>query len=272
VSYTKGAGSTGAETPEDHYHGEAEDGSNDMATPRKSSLSPAFQFYPKDFLTSAHVVSMSLTERGAYIVLLSHCWLDVGLPNDPIKLSRMCGLPLKQFVRMWTNSPLQDCFYEKEGRLFNHRLDEERRKQAKYRKQQKDNAEKRWHSNGNATAMPSHMPRQSHGNALLSPSSSPSSSSDFKEVPEGEFQRFQMAYPESRRMGGYLAENAFFTARQKASLDVLLAALTNHKASEQWKSGKIPGMASWLKDERWLQKLEPEKPSRLTAWRPEGVA
>lgn len=112
-------------------------GDPDMAT-AKSTKSPAFQFYPKDFLSSSKVRKMSLTEIGAYTVLLATSWLDGSLPTDLAELARTLGIKDAQFRRMWAG-PLGQCFYEKNGRLFNDRLEEERKKQAEFRRRQSDN-------------------------------------------------------------------------------------------------------------------------------------
>mgnify|MGYP001573564480 FL=1 len=131
----------------------------------KSSKSPAFQIYPKDFLSSSKVRKMSLTEIGAYIVLLLTSWLDGSLPNDPSEIARTLGIKEAQFKRMWTG-PLGQCFAEKNGRLFNERLECERKSQAEFRKKQKDKADARWHPSGNAAALPRTNKRHASGNAL----------------------------------------------------------------------------------------------------------
>lgn len=136
--------------------------------PSKSSKSPAFQFYPRDFLSSSKVERMSMTERGIYITLLSRCWLDGGLPTDLRELSKFARMKPTQFERLWTNGPLAQCFYQKGDQLQHERLDKERKIQAEYRKRQKDAATKRWESHGNATAMPSvASTRHPSGNAPL---------------------------------------------------------------------------------------------------------
>ena len=136
----------------------------------KRTPSPAFQFYPKDFFSSDKVDRMSMTERGCYITLLGKDWLENGLPTDVAELAAMCRMKPSQFRRMWEHGKLHECFTEKNGRYFNPRLEVERRAQAEFRKRQKEKAEKRWHLD--AVAMPSTAP----GNALLSASSSASSS------------------------------------------------------------------------------------------------
>lgn len=166
------AASTATEPLTSHLDGD------DMA-PTKRSTSPAFQFYPKDFMSSSKVLRMSNTEVGIYTKLLCVCWLDNGLPTDLTALARIAGMPLRQFGRAWSMGPLRECFHERGGLLYNDRLDRERKAQADHRKKQKANADKRWESHRNATAVPDYVPpRQSGGNALQSASASPSSSAD----------------------------------------------------------------------------------------------
>jgi uncharacterized protein YdaU (DUF1376 family) len=147
---------------------------------RQSTKSPAFQFYPRDFLSSAKVDAMSMTERGAYITLLSRCWLDNGLPTNLAVLARMCRMRPTTFAKMWTKGQIASCFYEKSEKYFNERLDDERRKQSDYKRRQTDRAGKRWEKqrNGDAVAL---QPPHSTGNALQSSSSSAIASASTKE-------------------------------------------------------------------------------------------
>jgi uncharacterized protein YdaU (DUF1376 family) len=108
---------------------------------QKRATSPAFQFYPKDFLSSTVVDDMSMTERGMYITLLSKCWLDGGLPTDMESLARMVRTKPANFEKMWRVS-LFKCFVERNGKLQNPRLLVERRKQDEYRAKQAENGGK----------------------------------------------------------------------------------------------------------------------------------
>lgn len=99
---------------------------------------PAFQFYPKDFLTSERVRLMSHTERGIYITMLCMCWLEESLPADVEQLGRLLHVKAQQFQRIWIEGPLASCFQERNGRLYNARLDAEREKQAAFRRRQSD--------------------------------------------------------------------------------------------------------------------------------------
>jgi hypothetical protein len=89
---------------------------------------PAFQFYPKDFLSDLNVQSMTNEEVGKYFKLICHCWIENGLK---------IGSPL---VEGWlTNgSTIRKCFYKKGGKYRHPRLDLERQKQIKWHEKSKE--------------------------------------------------------------------------------------------------------------------------------------
>lgn len=86
---------------------------------------PAFQFYAGDFLASDAVACMSNAEVGAYIKLLARSWQGVGLPSNPRKLAKLVGESPESFTEMWEES-LSECFFERDGKLWNERLERER--------------------------------------------------------------------------------------------------------------------------------------------------
>lgn len=130
------AGHVGAETPDAALTTDAAEGI-DMADSH-SSKSPAFQFYPKDFLTSEHVELMSLAERGVYITLICKCWIEGSLPSDVTALARLCGTPIGAFRRLWP--AVEPCFrLAVNGRLTHARLEHERKKQREFRRKQAEN-------------------------------------------------------------------------------------------------------------------------------------
>ena len=105
-----------------------EKGETDMTILGKS---PAFQFYPEAFLSDENVQLMNYEERGIYITLLSHCWLEGSIPSDPEKITRL----LKSGFLDLTH--VLKCFTELEDnpeRLINPRLDRERTKQFEWKK------------------------------------------------------------------------------------------------------------------------------------------
>lgn len=88
--------------------------------------SPAFQFYPKDFMTSEKVAEMTFTEKGIYLHLLCLCWTNKGIKQDT-KFERIIGPE-------WEGSAeaVLACFEVIDGRLWNPRLYRELKKQDKY--------------------------------------------------------------------------------------------------------------------------------------------
>ena len=95
--------------------------------------SPAFQFYPTDWLGSTAITLMSPAEEGAYIHLLCHAWgaPDCGLPDDDEALAKLSRLDTE-----WgkgASTTLRKCFTPKGNRLYNERLLAERKKQTEWR-------------------------------------------------------------------------------------------------------------------------------------------
>lgn len=169
--------------------------------------SPAFQFYPKDFM--AGTATMSLQEVGAYMRLLCYAWDAGSVPNDPKERSRICACSKAQEREIWkkvgTKFSLQNDVF------LNERMEEERQKQAEYRRRQSDK--------GKASAIVRWQPESNHGvttvTSRLQPegnSSSSSSSSSSKEqipastersLPVG-FAEWWSAYPKKVSKGAAL--------------------------------------------------------------------
>lgn len=93
--------------------------------------SPAFQFYPQDFLSDDKVMAMNAAARGVYIVLLCHCWLNHELPNDPKVIRRLGLYDGKGWPVIW--GMIRECLFLKDGKYIQPRIERERDKQAKFR-------------------------------------------------------------------------------------------------------------------------------------------
>ncbi|MCK5607572.1 DUF1376 domain-containing protein [Candidatus Pacearchaeota archaeon] len=93
----------------------------------KTNKSPAFQFYPKDYLSDINVQLMTLEERGAYLQLMCHEWEEKGLPTDDDDLSILSGLGDKWFEK--SGDKIKKCFTIKKDKLIHPRLEKERKKQ-----------------------------------------------------------------------------------------------------------------------------------------------
>lgn len=73
---------------------------------------------------------MNMEARGVYITLMCYDWNEKGISTDQEVLKELCQKP-KNWNRIWKK--VGKCFREKNGRLYNPRLEEERRKQKKWR-------------------------------------------------------------------------------------------------------------------------------------------
>lgn len=91
--------------------------------PRKKQCNPPwFKFYPKDWLTSEKVMSMTPEQRGAYIQLLAHHSINGGLPTDESLLAILSGLDNRWET---VGAVVMKCFQEMNGRLINKKLQHE---------------------------------------------------------------------------------------------------------------------------------------------------
>jgi uncharacterized protein YdaU (DUF1376 family) len=123
--------------------------------------SPAFQFYPSDFLSDEKVMLMTNQEVGCYIKLLCINWKQGSIPDDVEKLAKLCGEDGTAMAQLWQSVGM--CFETngKPGRLINKRIEKERKKQEEYRKTKSESgklgAHNRWNKlkeNGNAMVLP----------------------------------------------------------------------------------------------------------------------
>ena len=145
--------------------------------------SPAFQFYPGDWLSSPNVAMMTPEQEGAYIRLLCYAWADpdCSLPDDDEVLAK-----LSRLGEGWFNggsTVVRKCFNQhptKPERLFNQRLMKEREKQEEWRKKSIEGGIKSGKSRRLQNAKGGSTVVEPKGN---SSSSSSSSSSENKKPP-----------------------------------------------------------------------------------------
>lgn len=100
--------------------------------------SPAFQFYPKDFLVDTALLTNE--QCGIYIKLMGFSWIGIPgckqteLPNDPATLARIAAVVGEDFLTKI--EPVIALFLPGEdGKIYHKRLRKELKKQAKHRKQ-----------------------------------------------------------------------------------------------------------------------------------------
>lgn len=95
-------------------------------------MSPAFQFYPADWLADENVSLMTMEEEGAYIRSLCYCWREGSIPSDPDKLARLLGKGGSTTLA----TVVQRCFVispNDGSRMLHMKLESERSKQAAWK-------------------------------------------------------------------------------------------------------------------------------------------
>lgn len=95
---------------------------------------------------------MNAQEVGIYVLLLCMDWNGGGITFNPRLLARYCRVSEEEFLAAW--EAVGQCFVERDGKLWNPRLEREREKQGEFRERQRNAANKRWESQRNATALP----------------------------------------------------------------------------------------------------------------------
>ncbi len=144
---------------------------------------PAFQFYPADYLADENVMLMTLEEEGAYIRAMAFCWREGSIPADEIKLSRLlknASLPIVRLVASLFEPMANDG-----SRLVHPRLNQERTKQEAWLEKSRDAGIKSGKVRRQAKELRSE-PHAKVGSDLVEPkanSSFSSSSSSSKEPP-----------------------------------------------------------------------------------------
>lgn len=138
--------------------------------------SPAFQFYPKDFLSDPNTVCMDARDVGVYMFLIMECWnRDNRLPKDPDVLAAFCRMSVEEFTPIWEKR-VRKCFQEMKTFFWHKRIKKEIFKQIEWKdkksKSGKLGADKRWHGNdlqnGGAIAAPSSVMAPDSSSLVLS--------------------------------------------------------------------------------------------------------
>ena len=114
---------------------------NGVAEAVSKEKSPAFQFYPSDWISDRNVLYMSNEQRGIYIMLVAICWMDGSISADPeyhAEGLRASVLDVEAVLKMFR--PSRDGEHPKT--LTHKRLDEERSKQQSFRKARSDAGKK----------------------------------------------------------------------------------------------------------------------------------
>jgi len=102
-----------------------------------AKASPAFQFYPSDFLSST--TTLTDAEIGVYIRLLSWSWLNGPLPLDPQRIRRaaLSSASETEWAAIW--AAIKPRWTQQAEGYTNDRLERTRAEQDEYREKQRQN-------------------------------------------------------------------------------------------------------------------------------------
>jgi len=226
---------------------------------------PAMPLYVRDILADQHFIVMSLAERGAYMTLLMHCWMDRYIPDDPAQCSRIVGCSEDEMRTAWPAIRKRFKRAKKPGLLIHGRVEEERSacqiRHLRRVQSAKIGASKRWpvndiHANGIGPAMPA---------TCLSVSSSVSSSVS-EEEDKKQFDVFRSVYALTGKPvneGDWIAASVkWISLNLDAEADAVMACL-NAFIGTTWKDNIrnrehqfIPEPVNWLRKKPWTRQPE----------------
>ena len=220
---------------------------------------PAFQFYPKDWLTDPDVVCMSMAQKGAYITLICYCWREDKLPNNEDYIRKLlCNVP--KWKTLWNG--IKHKFEIQGDYLLHPRLEKEKIKQEEYRNKKsiagKIGMEKRW---GNPKIIDNTV-----NNSLITKNNSSSSTSfsiaHSSDIYTSSFNEFWEIYP--HKVGKKKALQEWNKVNHDDELLTrILESVEKQKKSKQWDNKQfIPHPATWLNQERWDDLIEPKSDER----------
>ena len=267
--------------------------------PSKREKSPAFQFYPKDFLSDPNVIRMNYAEVGMYWFLISYAWLDgCCIPSDIGALARMLRVTPEVMSEAWKSMSmcwqphLKDC-----TKLVHYRLLKEFKKQQKWTEKSAEggrkSAAKRWNGKqldrGKGGYKMVTEKGQPNGNIAfasstpvtpLPPESENQENWEAQIVPKSEskirFEIFMGKYPKkSDRPAALIAWSRL--QPDDEMLNQILTAIDALRSTDDWtKDGGrwIPKAARFLEDRLWQEVAEEEErfyPGHEAPWNVAGL-
>lgn len=122
------------------------------------SAAPFMQLYVGDYLSDT--LHLTTEQHGAYLLLLMTMWrADARLPNDPVKLARICRVTTKRWPSIWAEI---EGFFEVDGEFItNNRLTKEHQKAVSISQKRRDAGEK----GAEAKALKNHDTLQANADA-----------------------------------------------------------------------------------------------------------
>ena len=205
------------------------------------SAPPWMPLYIANYL--ADTGHLTTVEHGAYLLLIMHYWQHGGLPTDEHKLARICRMTIAEWSA--ARDTLADFFQDgwRHGRI-DEEITAAQQTMAKRSAAGRAGAHAR-HGNRTAKAMTIALQTNAPaGNGVCLDTSQSGQTEEGGGSARDEFaEAFWPAWPE--HVGEVMAREAFAAARERASLEEILAGLERYKATK-------PAKQFWMSAERFL--------------------
>ena len=125
----------------------------------RDGKSPAYLWYPGDWLSSGSVRRMTRWEQSCYRDLLDHDWLDGGIPDNGTEVAHLLREDPRRFLKSWPRIRSQFVPHSSRAEwLVNPRVQKEREVQALIRAEKvaagRLGASARWKTDGTAIISP----------------------------------------------------------------------------------------------------------------------
>jgi len=217
---------------------------------------------------------MTPAQEGAYIRLLAYAWNepDCGLSDDDEQLAILSRLGEGWFKG--GGAVVRECFFEKDGRLYNKRLLKERKKQEEWKRKSSEggkmSAKARW-GKGKGGDKGGYKMVTTKGQPKGNPSSSSSSSNtstkkrkNIKKESSDFFDIFWKTHPGTKTGKKKCLEKWKVINPDQVLFDRIIKALQEQTA---WRARAKPGEfrpewknpLTWLNQECWNDEVGPEK-------------
>lgn len=140
-------------------------------------LLPYFKMFPAETLADERFSGWTVAERGAWLTLLLHAWVNGSIPADVDAIARILHVDATAMRSHWQG--IADRFIphpDLPGRLTSRRLEEEREEAIARAEAGKKGANSRWSKKNskNATAMRPQCDRNAVPSVVLMPTAQPS--------------------------------------------------------------------------------------------------
>lgn len=211
---------------------------------------PAFQFYPSDWLSDAKVIVMTSAQEGAYIRALCFCWREGSIPTDREKLKKLLfkpdGVISDEDLRV-----VQGCFNQSptdHEKMVHPRLEKEVKKQQEWREKSLRGAQKSAEKRRNNAKLKG-------GSRVVKPPGSSSSSSSSLDPKE-----------EKNKIGASLAHTILSYLNEKSgklfkptesNLRLIRARISEGHVEADFKKAIENKCADWLDDPKMEEYLRP---------------